>query len=126
MDYLKCEVGNEELRWFGDPILSIEIHFSPEMIAVIDHEFLYEDVILTLDHGTYLVRHWLTQPGTQLRPSVRRLHYSEGTTAEKLKQWRNDHQQTPEQLQVFRWKLIKIQRGIPLKPALPQPVQQEI
>lgn len=126
MDYLRCEISQEK-KWLENPILTVIVHFSPEMIMIIDNDFLYEEPFLILNHGTWLVRHWLEQPGTQTTPVIRKFAYSQGTTTEKIKQWTEDYGQAREQLQIFRWRLIKMQRGIGGKPSLAtvrQPVQE--
>lgn len=115
MDYLYLDVQQEK-KWLEPLILAITIHFSPEQIDLIDEHFMYNDVLLTLEHSSCMVREWLRHPAIQLTPYTLRLQYNTGTTTERYTKCNKDRERVAPQLDDFRWKLIKLHRDLmPIK-----------
>jgi hypothetical protein len=103
MDYAHVAV-RQETKWFGNPLLIIEVHFSPAQIELIDRHFLYDDYILSLHHSSWLVRHFIGQPRRQTRNELRLRYDHEGD------EWRWDYAGVRENLDKYRWSLIRLSR----------------
>jgi len=103
MDYAHVAVWQEK-RWLEDPLLIIEVHFSPEQVAFIDQHFWYEEPILSLHDGTFSVRAFIDKPLRQTR-TILRVQY------ETVEICTKDASVAERQIQDFRWKMIKVERN---------------